>query len=79
MNEARVEMGWLGLGYNSGERHRRLDQDSSSGDRRVWIALFIGKKGTLPLVTREKEENIGVNVLRSVGFEVGRWRFLKVI
>lgn len=56
-----------------------MDQDSSSGDRRVWIALLIGKKGTLPLITREKEENIGVSILTSVGFEVGRWRFLKVM
>lgn len=67
------------MGCNSGERHRSLDRDSSSGDRRVWIALSIGKKGTLPLTTSEKEENIGVSVLRSVGFEVGRWRFLKVM
>lgn len=47
-------------------------------ERRVWIALLMGW-GISSLVTRGKGENIGASILRSVGFGVERWRFLKVI
>lgn len=76
LKQARVEVGWLGLGCDPVGDSGTWTQVVVAEIEEYGMPFWYGRKRWFLSCHKREGANIGEHVLRSVGLGVGRWRFL---